>query len=336
MHSISKREFVISAAAAGAAFGLDGPLAFVTPAAAQKAPAMGPMGSSQALIDKGFVKFKVGDIEVTQLYDGTWEKAHDPAFIKDVSVDETKAALKTAGSTDAYVPIPFTVTVVKLKGKTIMFDSGTGGQAAPTAGLIGKNNLMKKAGIDAAKVSTIVVTHFHSDHIFGLMAKDTNAQTFPNAEIIVPAAEYKYWTDPALIPSLPQARQGLAKRIQATLPTWKNVKQAEAGKEVISGIRAVQSYGHTPGHTSYVLGSGRSQLIVLGDVTNIPALFVKHPNWQAAFDTDGNMAEQSRRRMFDRVVADKATVTGYHYGLPGAGSIKKDGKGYAYVPVRTA
>ncbi len=336
MQSISKRQFVISAAAASAAFGLDGPLAFIQPAGAQAAKGVSPMGSPQALIDKGFAKFKVGSIEVTQLYDGTWEKAHDPAFIKNVSVDETKVGLKAAGLTDAYVPIPFTVTVVKMKGKTIMFDSGTGGQAAPTAGLIGKNDLMKKAGIDPTKISTIIVTHFHSDHIFGLMAKDTNAQVFPNAEIIVPAAEYRYWADPALIPKLPEARQGVAKRIQATMPTWKNLKQVEAGKDAIPGVRALDTYGHTPGHTSYVMGSGRNQLIVLGDVANIPALFVKNPQWHAAFDSDANMAEQNRRKMFDRVVADKATVTGYHFGMPGAGTIKKDGKGYAYVPVRAA
>jgi glyoxylase-like metal-dependent hydrolase (beta-lactamase superfamily II) len=335
MQSISKRQFVISATAAGAAFGLDGPLAFIQPAGAQAAKGMSLMGSPQALIDKGFAKFKVGSIEVTQLYDGTWEKAHDAGFIKNASVDETKAGLKAAGMTDAYVPIPFTVTVVKMRGKTIMFDSGTGGQAAPTAGLISKNDLLKKAGIDPAKISTIIVTHFHSDHIFGLMAKDTNAQTFPNAEIIVPAAEYKYWTDPGLIPKLPEARQGLAKRIQATLPTWKNIKQVESGKEAIPGVRSVVTYGHTPGHTSYAMGSGRNQLIVLGDVSNIPALFVKNPQWHAAFDSDAAMAEQNRRKIFDRAIADKAVVTGYHFGMPGAGTIKKDGKGYAYVPVRT-
>lgn len=325
MQSISRRGLVISAAAAGAAFGLTRPLEFVSPTFAQGA------GN---LIEKGFAKFKVGDATVTTVYDGLWEKPHDPGFIKNASVDETKAALKAAGLTDAHVPVTFTVTVVELGGRTIMFDSGTGGGQAggPKAGLLAKENLAK-AGIDAAKISTIIVTHFHGDHIFGMMAKETNAQVFPNAEIVVPEAEFAYWTPADLIGKLPEARQGLAKRIQATLPSWKNVRQIGDDKEVVPGVRSINTNGHTPGHASYVVGSGASQLIVSGDVTNIPSLFVRNPGWHAAFDQDAQQAEKTRRAFFDRVVADKAIVTGYHWGMPGAGTIQKDGNGYALVPV---
>jgi glyoxylase-like metal-dependent hydrolase (beta-lactamase superfamily II) len=322
MYTISRRGFVVSAAAAGAAFGLDGPLEIFPAARAQGADAAA----------KGFAKFKVGDWNVTTIYDGIWEKPHDPAFIKNATVDETKAALKAAGLTDEHVPITFTVTVVEKDGKTIMFDSGTGGQLSPKAGLLAKENL-KAAGIDAAKISTIVVTHFHSDHIFGLMAKDTNAQVFPDAEIVVPAGEYKYWTAPDLAEKLPEARRGLVKRIQATMPTWKNLKQVADGADAAPGIKALNTNGHTPGHTGYELASGNAKLIVTGDLTNIPALFVKNPGWHAVFDSDAALAEKNRRALFDRAVAEGAIVTGYHWGMPGAGTIKKDGNGYALVPV---
>lgn len=314
MQSISRRGFVISAAAAGAAFGLDGPLEFFTPAFAQKAA-------------EDVFKFNVGDIEVIQMYDGIWERAHDPGFVKNASLDDVKAALKAGGLSDAHVPIPFTVTAIRTKGKVVLFDSGTGAQLAPTAGNITKNDVWKKADIDPAKVETIVISHFHPDHISGLMAKDTNAPIFPNAEILVPAAEYKHWTNPA-------TTAGAAKRIQAVFPTWKNIKPFEDDKEVAPGVKPINTNGHTPGHTSYLVGSGDRQLIVLGDVTNIPALFVKNPGWHAVFDSDAAMAETNRRKIFDRAIADKATITGYHYGMPGAGTISKDGNGYAFVPVK--
>jgi glyoxylase-like metal-dependent hydrolase (beta-lactamase superfamily II) len=322
MVMLTRRNFVISAATASAVFGLNRPIEFMAPALAQ-APAAPPK----------FVRFKIGDIEVTQLYDGIWQKPHDPNFIKNVSVEETKKELKAAGLTDEHVPITFTVTVIKSQNKYAMFDAGTGSQVTPTAGLM-MTESMKAAGIDPKNISTILVTHYHADHIFGLMAKDTNAQVFPNAEIVMPAAEYKYWTDPSVIEKLPEARRGLARRIQATFPTWKNVRQVENDKEAIKGVRVVSTPGHTPGHTSYLVSSGRRQLLVLGDVSNIPALFVKHPDWQAAFDQDANLAQETRRKTFDRVVAEKLMVTGYHYGMPGAGTIAKDGNGYVFKPIK--
>jgi glyoxylase-like metal-dependent hydrolase (beta-lactamase superfamily II) len=123
--------------------------------------------------------------------------------VKNVPPDQVKGALKAAGLADNIIPIPFTVTVVKMKDQYVMFDSGTGGQVQPTAGLMSAKN-MKAAGIDPEKVKTIVVTHFHPDHIFGLMAKETNAQNYPNATIYVPKAELAWWTGS----SVPQPAQG--------------------------------------------------------------------------------------------------------------------------------
>ena len=93
MFEISRRDLVLGAAAAYAAFGLDKRIAFIGAAEAQTTPAQAD-----------FKKYKVGDIEVISLYDGVWEKPHDENFIKGANVEQTKAALKAGGLTDAHVP----------------------------------------------------------------------------------------------------------------------------------------------------------------------------------------------------------------------------------------
>lgn len=319
MYEISRRDLVLSAAGAAFLFGLDKKIAFIGAAQAQKAPEAKP-----------FHAFKIGDIEVFTIHDGTAARPFE-GFVKNAALDDVKAAARSAGLPDDKFTNNFTVTVLRAAGRTILIDSGTGGQLSPTAGNLHAN--MKAAGLDPSGVSTVLVSHFHPDHIFGLMAKDTNAQVYPNAEILVPEAEFKFWTDPGVFTKVPEGVHGLAKRIQATLPTWKNVKQYQWGADVLPGIRALDTSGHTPGHTSFLVGSGGKQLIVQADVTNAPYLFVKNPGWHIVFDMDAAKAEANRRKLYDQAITDKATLTGYHWGMPGAGTLTKDGNGYAYVPV---
>jgi glyoxylase-like metal-dependent hydrolase (beta-lactamase superfamily II) len=277
---------------------------------------------------KGFSTYKVGTAEVTAIYDGIFEKPHDPTFISNASVDETKAALVKAGLPPDFVSISGTVCVVRNGGKTILCDSGTGGYAPGWAsGKIAPN--MKAAGIDPANIDIVLISHFHPDHIFGLMEKDTNAQVYPNAEIVVSDVEYKFWTDPAVIGMLPDARKGLARRIQATFPTWKNIRQVTGPADVAPGMAFVMAPGHTPGHRAFMLTSGNASLMLSNDAMYVPALNVANPGWRGAYDQDGATAEASRRAMMDRLVADKMMVAGFHFPFPGVGTIAKDGTGYA-------
>jgi glyoxylase-like metal-dependent hydrolase (beta-lactamase superfamily II) len=322
MLNMSRRDVVIGAGLA-AMLGLNSRLAIVAPAWAQPAPEAG----------KGVHKYKVGSVEVTALYDGIWKKPHDPAFIKNASVDDTKAALAKAGMTTDYMPIPLAVIVLKVGDKLIMVDSGSGvGQWQPTAVDLPGN--MKAAGIDPAKISTILISHFHPDHIFGLMEKGTNAPVYPNAELVVNATEYKWWTEPGRVEKLPEARKPLGQRINTVFPTWKNFKLVEGEKEVAPGIRLLNAPGHTPGHSAFLLASGNQQLMISNDTAYVPALLAPHPEWMGAYDQDGPLAVETRRKLIDRVITDKIAICGAHFPFPGAGAFVKDGTGYAFTPVK--
>jgi glyoxylase-like metal-dependent hydrolase (beta-lactamase superfamily II) len=320
MNQLTRREVIFSAAATAAAFGLNGRLSFLGVAHAQTAT------------ERGFHRYSIGSIEVTALYDGIWEKAHDPNFIKGVSVDETKAALAAAGLPIDFVPLPFTPNLVKTGSQAVLIDTGTGGQTGgPKAGLFMKH--LAAAGVDPGSINHILISHFHPDHISGLMTKaPENKAVFPNATVYVGAIEYKFWMDPAVIDKLPEARRPLAKRVQEMFPLMKDkVQLFEGDKEIVPGIRPIDSWGHSPGHTSFHVSSGNDQLIVLGDVVTVPALFARNPSWHAVVDQDAPMAEATRRKLLDRAVADKTTVTGYHFPFPAAGKIAKDGNGYVFV-----
>jgi glyoxylase-like metal-dependent hydrolase (beta-lactamase superfamily II) len=330
MITTSRRELILSAAVAGAVFGLDRRLAIAAPARGQKTPDPA----------QGFHLYKVGDGECIAVYDGIWEKAHDPAYFSNATVADTKQALADAGLTTAFVSIPITVFVVKLNGKLILCDAGGGDQVQafnPQSTFVSGKMManMRAAGIDPKKIETILISHFHPDHIFGLLEKTTNAPVFPNAEIIVPAAEYKWWTDPSLIARLPKGRRPLARRIQAVIPNWKNVLPVEGEDEVAPGIRFVSTPGHTPGHTAFHISSGGEQLMISSDAAYVPALCAKHPGWHGVFDQNPMMAEASRRKLLDRVIADKMLICGSHFPWPGLGNIASDGAGYA-LTVHTA
>jgi len=162
----------------------------------------------------------------------------------------------------------------------------------------------------------------------------TNAPTFPNAELIVSATEYKWWTDPGRVEKLPEPRKPLGTRINAAFPGWKNFKLIEGEQEVAPGIRLVNAPGHTPGHAAFHVSSGSQQLMISNDTAYVPALLAPHPDWQGAYDQDGPLAVESRRKLIDRVIAEKMMICGAHFPFPGAGAFAKDGGGYAFTPVK--
>jgi len=316
------RRHVLASAAAFAAFGLHRPVEWIAPALADT-----PLEPAV-----GHYRYKVGDIEVTAIYDGIWRKPHDPTFIKNASVEDTKAALAKAGLTTEFMPIPLTVIVLKIGDRLVMVDAGSGvGQWQANATNLPAN--MKAAGIDRSQIGTILVSHFHPDHVWGLMEKGTNAAVFPNAELIVNGAEYKWWTDPGRVDKLAEGRKAAGKRIADVFPTWKNWKLVEDNAEVAPGVRLLAAPGHTPGHSAFLVTSGKDQLMVSNDTMYVPALLAPHPEWEGVYDQDGPMAVVTRRKLIDRVIADKMMICGAHFPFPGAGAFAKDGDAYSFTPV---
>jgi len=320
MFNMSRRRVLVSAAMA-AAFGLAKPLALIADAHAEA-----PVEPTA-----GFYKYKVGSIEATAVYDGIWRKPHDPTFIKGVTIDETKAALAKAGLTTDFMPIPLTVLVLKIGDKHIMIDAGSGvGQWQANATHLPAN--MKAAGIDRSQISTILVSHFHPDHVWGLMEKGTNDAVFPEAELVVNRVEYDFWTESGRVETLPEGRRAAGRRIADVFPTWNNWRLVESGTEVAPGIQMLDAYGHTPGHSVFLVTSGRDQLMVSNDTMYVPALLAPHPEWQGSYDQDGSMAITTRRKITDRAIADRMMICGAHFPFPGLGTFVKDGNAYAFTP----
>jgi glyoxylase-like metal-dependent hydrolase (beta-lactamase superfamily II) len=232
--------------------------------------------------------------------------------------------------------IYFAPLVINTGGKLVVIDTGTGAlskvSSKGTNGLFADNFVA--AGFDPKAVDMVVISHFHSDHVNGLLTAD-GTPAFPNAEVLVPATEWKFWTDDGEMSRAPAGRmQGLFKNNRNIFEAGlKNkVTPYEWGKEVAPGLLAVETVGHTPGHTSYVLSSGSGKVFIQSDVTNNPNPFATNPGWHAFFDQDGDVAEKTRRRVYDMVVAEKLQVQGFHYPFPGLGNVEKDGSGYRVIP----
>jgi glyoxylase-like metal-dependent hydrolase (beta-lactamase superfamily II) len=134
------------------------------------------------------------------------------------------------------------------------------------------------------------------------------------------------------VEKLPDARKPLGQRINKVFPTWKNFKLVEGEKEVAPGIRLVNAPGHTPGHSAFLVASGNQQLMISNDTAYVPALLAPHPEWMGAYDQDGPLAVETRRKLIDRVITDTITICGAHFPFPGAGTFAKDGTGYAFTP----
>ncbi|HYI27858.1 MAG TPA: MBL fold metallo-hydrolase, partial [Bradyrhizobium sp.] len=281
MIQINRRSILTGTVAATAATALT-PL---TPARAAAPPA----GKQNA----GWYRYKVGEFEVTAVTDGSNSGPLADAYVANAQKPAVNAALEADFLEKDRVTGIYTAAVVNTGSKLVAIDTGLGlGMFAQSKGGVGQyHGNLKASGIDAAQVDVVIISHFHGDHINGLIGTD-NKPMFPNAEIMVPAAEWAFWMDESNISKLPEVARGQMGNVKRVFGALGNkATQYDAGKELVPGITAIASPGHTPGHTSHVISSGNAKVLVQADVTaSLAVLFVRNPGWHGAFDMDGATA----------------------------------------------
>jgi glyoxylase-like metal-dependent hydrolase (beta-lactamase superfamily II) len=325
MTTFNRRTVLSGAAVVGAAT--------LTSTLSPPAHAAAPLSGQQA---PGWYRYKVGSIEVTVATDGVSRFKFPDSFVGNQKRDQVNAALAAAYLQPGpdMVAIPYNPCAINTGSRLVVIDTGTGeGNFARSKGAAGQFHAnLKAAGIDRNQVDMVIISHIHGDHINGLLTAD-NKPAFPKAEIVVPAPEWKFFIDDGEMSRQSSERmKGVFANFRRVFDALgRKVTQYEAGKELVPGITSVATYGHTPGHMSHIVSSGNSKVYIQADVTNIP-IFVRNPDWHLMFDQDAKMAEATRRKVYDMLVAEKMMVQGFHYPFPALAYIEKSGSGYREIP----
>ena len=327
MTEFSRRHFFKGAATAAAA-------TTFTPFASIQTRAAAPPAGKQA---PGVYRYKVGSFECTSINDGARTFPMPENWVRNVPRAEALAAAEAAYMPKGMVTVPFNPQLINTGSKLVLIDCGLGiGQFEPSKGAVGRTIAnLAAAGVQPKDVDVVLMSHLHPDHTNGIRAAD-NSMAFPNAEIMVPAQDWAFWMNAenaAKAESNPMMKGYFAnvKKIYDGIES--KVTKYDWGKEIISGITSIDAGGHTPGHTAFVVASGSSKVLIQSDVTNIPELFLRNPDWHVAFDVDPVKAAQTRHKFYDMAAAEKALVVGFHFTFPSMGYVEKDGAKYRLVPI---
>ena len=285
----------------------------------------------------GFYRYKVGSFEVTVVTDGVNRMKLPDDMVANATRDEVNAALLAAHMEKDVFVGPYNPIVVNTGAKLVLIDTGTGEAAYKSSNGMNGQLLanLAAAGLDPAAFDAVIISHFHGDHVNGLLKAD-GSLAFPNAEVLVPAGEHTYWMDDGEMSRAPKGRiEGLFKNNRRVFSgeVAKRLRTYEWDKEVIGGITAISTPGHSVAHTSHVIASGDAKLFVQADVTHVPFLFARNPGWHAFYDQIPAQAEATRRKVYDMLAAEKMPVQGFHYPFPAHAYVEKRGNGYQEIAV---
>ncbi|MEL6167553.1 MAG: MBL fold metallo-hydrolase [Pseudomonadota bacterium] len=254
----------------------------------------------------------LGDFRVSTLLSGTATR-DDPKSIFGLNASPEEFA---AESEAAFLPTDkaqffFTPTVVNTGSEVVLFDTGLNPGGITQA--------LAAAGYTPDQIDVVAITHMHGDHIGGLSAD--GVATFPNARYVTGEIEFDHWAG--------SNDDGFEGKVR---PLSERFTFLGDGGSVASGITAVSSFGHTPGHMGYMIESSGSQLLLVGDAAAHAIWSIKNPDWHLRFDTDKDAAVTARRKLLGMAAADKIPLIGYHLPFPAIGFVAERGDGFEYVP----
>ncbi len=282
----------------------------------------------------GYYRLMLGNFEVTALYDGAIDL--DEKLLRSITTRDIQRLLARQFLKGPKVQTAVNAYLINTGSQLILVDAGAAKLFGPTLGNIVDN--LKAAGYAPEQVDAVLITHLHGDHVNGLVTAD-GQRVFTRAEVWSAKADNDFWLSESVAAQAPKEAQGFFKMARdAAAPylaagKWKTF---DSDRELLAGVTSVDTHGHTPGHASYLIHSGDQRLLVLGDLVHNHAVQFARPEVAIEFDVDQKQAVSTRKRIFHRAAQEKLMVAGMHLPFPGIGHVRKEAKGYAWVPAEFA
>src|ERR1700692_1591706 len=280
----------------------------------------------------GFYRLKVGDLEVTALYDGTG--VFDPHWLNGTkaTMDGVVKALQEDPHTLDVVDTGFLVNTGK---QLILVDAGAGTWFG--GGALGRLAAsLRSAGYTPEEVDLVLVTHLHSDHVGGLTTQD-GQRVFPNAEVYVAKGESDFWLSPEVAAKAPKDAQPFFQSAQAIAAPYIKAAKWHAFSDsemIVDGMQLIPLRGHTPGHTGYEFSSKGQNILFWGDIIHAQRVQLQHPEVTAIFDIDQTAAAVTRHQLMSKLAREDILIAAPHTSFfPALGRLRRDGSGYSWVPV---
>jgi glyoxylase-like metal-dependent hydrolase (beta-lactamase superfamily II) len=278
----------------------------------------------------GFYHFMLGDFEVTVLSDGS--NMLPAAKLLHGKPAQIEAALKRGFLPDV-VETAHNSFLVNTGKKLVLIDAGAGSLLGPGAGHLASN--LREAGYQPEQVDEVFLTHLHADHVGGLMTGTD--LTFPNAIVRVNKRDADYWFSETNMEAAPaDAKRFFQAAIASLTPCMRAGRLVffEGDVDLVAGIRAQSAYGHTPGHSMFMVESKDQKLLVWGDIVHVAAVQFDDPAVTIGYDVDVAAAGREHWRQFADAADHGYLIGGAHIPFPGLGHVRRDGeKVYTYVPL---